>query len=179
MDPLELLRLLLDPGRLAIVGAVAAAPDGSAALAARSGRDPDEVVRTLAVLVQGGLVRREGERYHLDVRAWRELAQALPQDAPASPRVAFGMTTAEAQVLGRFFRGERLIEIPAQHSKRRVVLERLALEFEPGRYYEEAEVNAVLGRFHDDHATLRRLLVDEELLDRAAGRYWRAGGRVV
>jgi hypothetical protein len=70
------------------------------------------------------------------------------------------------------------VELPAHRSKRLVVLERLALEFEPGRRYEEAEVNALLGRIHPDHATLRRALVDESFLDRAEGRYWRSGGRV-
>jgi hypothetical protein len=88
------------------------------------------------------------------------------------------MTADEAEVLGRFFSGSKLVELPAQRSKRLVVLERLALEFEPGRRYEEVEVDGILRRFHDDHATLRRALVDEAFLDRAAGRYWRSGGRV-
>ncbi len=178
MDPLEVLRFLLDPARLAVVGALASAPDDTDGLAWRSGRPPDEVVRILGVLVQSGLVTHDGKRYHLDVEAWRAVARELPQAAPASPRVAFGMTGEESQVLGRFFRGDRLVEIPAQRAKRLVVLERLALEFEPGVRYAEAEVNEQLRRFHDDHATLRRLLVDEGFLDRAAGEYWRAGGRV-
>jgi hypothetical protein len=45
--------------------------------------------------------------------------------------------------------------------------------------YGEPEVNELLRRFHDDHATLRRTLVDEGFLDRSGGEYWRAGGRVV
>ncbi|MBS3942013.1 MAG: DUF2087 domain-containing protein [Actinobacteria bacterium] len=88
------------------------------------------------------------------------------------------MTEQEAEVLGRFFTGERLTEIPSSRSKRLVVLERLALEFEPGRRYAEPEVNDLLGRFNDDYASLRRYLVDEGLLDREAGVYWRSGGRV-
>jgi hypothetical protein len=179
VHPLELLRLLLDPDRLATVGAIARHPATSAELAALVGRPAAEVLRTLAPLVQAGLVRREGPSYHLDVQAWRAVAQDLPRSAPPSPRVAFGMTDEEADLLGRFFVGERLVEVPAARGKRLVVLERLALEFEPGRRYPEAEVNALLGRFHADHATLRRLLVDEGFLDRSAGEYWRAGGRVV
>ena len=58
-----------------------------------------------------------------------------------------------------------------------MVLERLALEFEAGRRYSETEVNEILGTFHEDYASLRRYLVDEGLLDRAEGQYWRAGGR--
>lgn len=179
MDPLDLLRLLLDPVRLAVVGDLVAAPRTSAELAARHGLPPAAVLRTLAPLVQDGLVTVERGTYHLDVGALRAVAQQLPRSTPASPRVAFGMTAQESEVLGRFFHGDRLSELPAQRHKRLVVLERLALEFEPGRRYREAEVNALLRRFHDDHATLRRALVDEGYLDRAAGEYWRSGGRVV
>jgi hypothetical protein len=60
-----------------------------------------------------------------------------------------------------------------------VVLDRLSQEFEVGVRYPERQVNATLRRFHPDVAALRRYLVDEGLLDREAGVYWRAGGRVV
>jgi hypothetical protein len=179
VDPIDLLRHLLEPRRLAVVGALAHAPASGEALAAALDQRSAEVLRTLAPLVQAGLVRADGSTYQLDAVAWRAVARRLPQAAPASPRVGFGMTREEADLLGRYFTGEQLTELPAQRSRRLVVLERLALEFEPGRRYAEAEVNAVLGRFHPDHATLRRLLVDEGLLDRTAGEYWRSGGRVV
>ena len=68
--------------------------------------------------------------------------------------------------------------IPAQHSKRLVVLDLLAQEFEPGRRYDERIVNTVLRRWHEDTASLRRCLVDEGFLDRHSGQYWRAGGTV-
>jgi hypothetical protein len=58
------------------------------------------------------------------------------------------------------------------------VLGRIALEFEPGVRYDEPTVNAVVGRFHADHAALRRYLVDEGLLSREGGEYWRTGGPV-
>lgn len=58
------------------------------------------------------------------------------------------------------------------------MLERIALEFEPGIRYDERTVNAIVGRFFNDHASLRRYLVDEGLLAREGGEYWRTGGRV-
>ena len=58
------------------------------------------------------------------------------------------------------------------------MLERIASEFEPGVHYDEKEVNAIVGAFFNDYASLRRYLVDEGFLDREAGVYWRAGGRV-
>lgn len=178
MDPIDLLRQLLDPDRVAIVGAVAARPGDAAEVARRAGAYEQDVIRTLAPLVQGGLVERVEGSYRIVAEGWREVARELPQPPPASRRVAFGMTEDEAKVLAPFFQGDRLIELPANYGKRRVVLERLALEFEPGMRYAEREVNEILHRFNDDHATLRRLLVDEGLLDRASGEYWRSGGRV-
>jgi hypothetical protein len=65
-----------------------------------------------------------------------------------------------------------------ESGKRRIVLERIALEFEPGTRYDEREVNAIVGAFFNDHTALRRYLVDEGFLDRTAGVYWRASGRV-
>jgi hypothetical protein len=54
------------------------------------------------------------------------------------------VTPTEESVLRTFFRNGRLTEIPAKRSKRRMVLERIALEFEPGRRYNEKEVNATV-----------------------------------
>ena len=81
-------------------------------------------------------------------------------------------------MLRAFFRDGRLNEIPTKTSKRRIVLERIAIEFDPGVHYDEREVNAIVGAFFNDHAALRRYLVDEGFLDREGGVYWRAGGRV-
>jgi hypothetical protein len=66
--------------------------------------------------------------------------------------------------------------IPRRRAVRLALLDLLANEFEPGRSYPEAEVNAVLERFHPDFCLLRRLLVDEQFLGRGDGLYWRTGG---
>lgn len=178
MDAVDYLKLLLDAERLAVVGLVALAPTTADDLAERTDLRRREVLETLAPLVRGGIVVHEGECYRLDPVALRELAEDLPAPAPPAEAVLFGMTDEEAEVLARFFRGHRLTEIPAHRSKRLVVLERLALEFEPGVRYDEREVNEMLGAFHPDHASLRRYLVDEGFLDRHEGEYWRSGGRV-
>jgi hypothetical protein len=178
MDPADFLKLLLDPDRLAVVGLVAAAPSTAADLAAASGQRERDVLGTLAPLVTAGIVRRDGTCYSLVRESLRELARDLPQPAPPDRRVLYGMTRDEQEVLGRFFRGDRLVEIPAARAKRLVVLERIALDFEPGVRYSEPEVNERLLAYHDDYAALRRYLVDEGYLDRQNGEYWRAGGRV-
>ena len=82
-------------------------------------------------------------------------------------------------MLDAFVVDGRITSIPAAHGKRLVVLDWLAQDFEPGVRYSERQVNAILERRHPDTATLRRYLVDERLLDRAGGEYWRIGGTVV
>lgn len=177
---MEFLKLLLDPARLAVVGAIALRPRTPHEAADHAGVDPRVALETIASLRQLHAVSTTEEgRYHLERDVLLELARGLPQPAPPDAGVFHGMTAAEREVLARFFVGNRLTEIPTSRAKRLVVLERLALEFEPGRRYAEREVNELLGRYHRDHASLRRHLVDEGLLDRDRGEYWRAGGRVV
>lgn len=82
-------------------------------------------------------------------------------------------------MLRSFFAGEALTAMPRPGRKRRIVLEHIAQLFEPGRRYDEVDVNLALRRvWPRDVAALRRYLVDERLLDRADGKYWRIGGPV-
>ena len=82
-----------------------------------------------------------------------------------------------AETLRRFFSPDgRLHTMPTKHLKRRFVLDRIAQRFEPGRTYAEREVDAVLKEVHDDHAALRRYLVEDGFLTRENNVYWRSGG---
>ena len=83
-----------------------------------------------------------------------------------------------AQVLQRFLRDGRLLQVPRQRTKRLVVLDHLARGFEPGVHYSEKEVSDMLAVVYDDYAALRRYLVDEGFLSSEAGYYWRSGGTV-
>lgn len=83
----------------------------------------------------------------------------------------------DERVLAHFLGPEgRLRTIPTKHAKLLVVLDHLAQAFEPGRTYTEAEVNAVLTRFHPDYAALRRYLVENAFMTREDNVYWRSGG---
>ena len=79
-----------------------------------------------------------------------------------------------ANVKRCFFKEGKLKCIPAQLKKKKVVYALLAEAFEPGRAYEEREVNEALAAIHPDFCTLRRGLVDEGLLTREGGVYRRA-----
>lgn len=66
--------------------------------------------------------------------------------------------------------------VPRRRAPRLALLDTLANEFQPGLRYAEETVNITLSKVHPDYCTLRRLLVDEEFLDRRDGVYWRIGG---
>jgi hypothetical protein len=85
--------------------------------------------------------------------------------------------TDDAETVRRFFSPEgRLHTMPTRQAKRQLVLDRVAQHFQPGKTYAEHDVDAVLKEIHDDHAALRRYLVDHGLLTREDNVYWRSGG---
>jgi hypothetical protein len=77
-----------------------------------------------------------------------------------------------------FVAGGRIVAMPAKRARRLLLLDCVAQEFEPGRQYREAEVDEILKEVYDDHASLRRHLIDEGMLSRESGMYWRTGGTV-
>jgi hypothetical protein len=177
--PDEILRALADPERLAIAGALAQRPRSAAELSADLDFHVTRVRKHLNRLTTTGVVRLEPDRrtYRLDPETLRWAAEQV--GPPRGAGLALGAANDDEEVVLRtFFRDGRLIEIPAKESKRRIVLERIAIEFEPGTRYDEREVNAVVGRFYNDYASIRRYLVDDGFLAREHGEYWRTGGRV-
>ena len=177
--PNEILRALADPERLSIAGALAREQLAPQVLAERLALPIARVRRHLNRLTSTGVVRLNDDRatYRLDPETLRWAAEQVgPRREPGLELGAANED--EAAVLRTFFRDGRLTEIPMKASKRRVVLERIAVEFDPGIRFDEREVNGILGRFHTDHAALRRALVDEGFLSRDHGVYWRTGGRL-
>ena len=177
---MEFARLLADPQRLAVLGLLAIGPRRAAEVAQAIAVSERHALRVLGRVSAAGLVYVDDGRYALDVEALRSFAAALSPTEPPDPDMFRNLTDEEADVASRFFRGRRLVEIPVATGKRMAVLRRIVQEFEPGRRYAEPQVNLMLGLFHADHASLRRYLVDEGLLDRdpSDGMYWRIGGPV-
>jgi hypothetical protein len=178
-SPDEIVRALADPERVAIAGVLARSAHTADQLAIALDLPPRRVKAHLGKLTAAGVVSVADDRrtYRLDRETLRHAAELVgpPRDAG----LALGAATDDEElVLRTFFRSGRLTEIPMKRSKRLIVLERIALEFEPGRRYDEKEVNVIVGAFFNDHAALRRYLVDEGFLDRDHGVYWRTRGRV-
>lgn len=129
-------------------------------------------------------LRQQGNQrfYRLDTEtldAFKRAVQHLESLAPEMPEdyawiEPLLMSAWEKKVLRDNTSGGRLKQIPAKEKKFLVILTWLATQFQEGRIYNEAEVNAVLGRYHEDYATLRRGLINYGFLRRERGgsQYW-------
>jgi len=205
-DPRRLIALLADPARLRVYAALvlASTVGGGGAqpaeLAATSGVPVRDVLRALSRLEDAGLAAspepKEGTADMEDAvgaedtagtettAGWRATPETLRAAGEATARQRDDAALpgppvqdpAVAAVLRGFFSRGRLTHVPLAHAKRMVVLDYLAQSFEPGVRYPEAEVNEILGKFHDDYAALRRYLVDADFLGRSESYYWRTGG---
>jgi len=152
----EVLQALSDPARLALLARIAEAGEQGCALDAAA-RDPRAARKHVARLSAAGLVEARGGAYVARLDRIRAAVDELAgADEPGGP----------GRVGALFSRG-RLVEIPRAPELRLELLRHLAERFfEPGRTYTEPEVNALLHEVHDDHAALRRHMVDAGLLQR-------------
>jgi biotin operon repressor len=168
-DLIETYKALADETRLRILGLVAERPHTGWQLAEALRASQPVVSHHVEKLKRAGLLRevREGKErvYGLNRDTLTRLAREQLRQAQIE------VEDDGDRVLRDFFDGERLRRIPAQRKKRVVVLRKLLERFERGRTYSEREVNALLGRAHEDVATLRRELVMYGFLERERGIY--------
>ncbi|WP_409228617.1 DUF2087 domain-containing protein [Gudongella sp. SC589] len=68
----------------------------------------------------------------------------------------------------------KLKRFPGKEKKKIVILRRIAQEFEPGRKYNELQMNDIIKEIFDDYAVIRRYLIEYGFMDRTRdGReYW-------
>lgn len=177
-DPASLLALLVAGDRLPVVAALVLGAKALPEVAERAGLPPRDVLRVLTRLESAGLASVEGDEWTLHVDVLREVVTTNRWPARDANPAIRDAGPQSAAVLRAFFRGHRLVRVPAQRNKRLVVLDFLARDFEPGARYTEDEVNERLAARHPDYAALRRYLVDEGFLARESGIYWRTGGTV-
>jgi hypothetical protein len=174
MRPDALCGLLAERDRLAVFAAVVLGARTPGEVGRRTGLPGRDVVVALRRLEQGGLIAdvgglvANGSAFKEAVREYGGAAVEEPLDSDPG----------RAAVLRAFLRDGRLVRLPAARGKRLVLLEHIVASFEPGVRYPEREVDATLRAWHDDYASLRRHLIDEGLMTREAGVYWRIGGYV-
>lgn len=172
---LQFFKALAHESRLRLLGLIAAREHNVQELAAAVGLKEPTVSHHLAMLREAGLarLRQDGNThwYGLEHKALARLARSiLARDQLA----ALAGEPAEDRAVRNYLTEDgRLKAFPATLKKRRPILAWLARQFEEGRNYTEAEVNALIERRHHDRETFRRELIAHKMLARKSGIYWR------
>jgi hypothetical protein len=181
---LAFFKALADANRLKIVGLLAGGDYTVEQLAAMLDLRASTVSHHLARLAAIGLVSARAESYYniyslrtdaLEAMAARLLSvETLAAAASDTDRSAY-----DRDVLKNYVQPDgSLKQIPSQRKKLEVILRYVLEAFEPGREYTEREVNAIIGRYHENIAGLRRDLVDFRMLvrDKRGTTYRRTNG---
>lgn len=176
-DMLDFIKALSHTDRLRIVGLLTKQPQSAAAIAEAANLSLQETIKHLFHLEQGGIVLRTVDGlYSLDSDGLEKLArQQFEGSRPAY--IPDSMMKQDARkVLAAHLNADGSIkQIPVQAGERKVILDYVLNAFEPGKIYKEREVNLLLARFHKDTASLRRYLIDADMLlrERDGSKYWR------
>jgi len=177
---LEFFKVLADEKRLQIVGLLARQDYSVEEMAAILDLSSATVSHHLRRLVEAGLVQASADQhyhvYSLQIESLRQTAQQLlSRDTWEEPAGDLDLDAYDRKVLRDYMDANtgRLKQIPGQWKKREAILRYLVEQFETNRQYPEREVNEIIGRLHDDYATLRRALVDSQRLARDHEVYWR------
>jgi predicted transcriptional regulator len=177
---LAFFKALSDANRLKIIGLLAQNSYSVEELSSMLDLRPSTVSHHLSRLSAVGLVSARAVSYYNMYRLETDALQALAQRLLAQetlPAMAAGvdMKAYDRQVLKNFSLPDgRLKAIPAQYKKKQAILRYVVRVFEPGQRYTEKEVNALLGRYHEDTAFLRRGLINNNMLGREkdGSLYW-------
>jgi predicted transcriptional regulator len=178
---LPFLKAMADASRLKIIGLLASQSLTVEQLAELLDLRPSTVSHHLSQLANVGLVSARAESYYnvysLEMAALEKLAQKLLAHETLPAMAAdVDMQAYDRKVIRDYSLPDgRLKALPAQAKKLEAVLRYVVRSFKPGVRYSEKQVNEILGRFHEDTATLRRELVGYHLLGRqgGGGDYWK------
>jgi DNA-binding HxlR family transcriptional regulator len=176
----RLFKALGHPVRLLIINLVRDKARHGEELAAILGLNSATVSHHLSQLTAAGILQSEKDQYYQMYSLTGEILMKSIDEVVKLPQAGLQASVAEDayrdKVLKTFLKHGRLIKLPAQQKKFQVILSKLLEEFEPDQEYTEREVNQILLEFHDDVASLRRGMIEYDMMTRAKGIYRRPAG---
>ena len=175
-DMLDFVKAMSDADRLRIIGVLAVHQATTKQIASELNLSFRDAFNHMSHLEFVGMVRKADDVYALDSKALELLSKKHFSGERETYTPAPGLDDKARKVLAAHLNPDGTIkQIPLQAAKLRVILNYLIAAFTPGVNYTEKEVNAILKRFNEDTAGLRRDLVDAGLLARESNgsRYWR------
>jgi hypothetical protein len=176
-----LFKALGHPARLLILNLIKMKPRHGEELAEILRLKPATISHHLGKLTEAGLLTAKKDQYYQTYSLVRGALDKPIGDVVHIPQPDLSDGVEEdayrKKVLRAFFKRGQLVQIPAQYKKQLIILEKLVEEFEPDQEYSERQVNQTLLEFHEDVASLRRMMIDHKLMAREKGVYWRIQNR--
>ena len=173
-----LLKAIGDSSRLMLLSCLRQGPRYNEELAEQLGLAQSTVSFHLKKLLEAGLIHAQKEQYYtmfrLDEKVFSQPLEAfISFNNPERELQADRLRAYRDKVLRVFFPKGKILQLPAQHKKRLIILEKLLEGIEFDRKYTEQEIDEYINRFYSDHCTLRRMMIDVRFLKRKNSIYWR------
>ena len=177
-NALKLFKCLSDTSRLRIIQSLTQGDMYTELLAERLELTPSTVSFHMKKLEDAGLVISRKEQYYTVYSLNRAvLEKSLYEVAASEPEQIDEQQKREEayrqRVIKAFFEYGKLRSIPVQRKKKLICYELIAEHFEPGKVYEEKEVNAIISPIYEDYCTVRRDMISEGIFSRDGTRYVR------
>lgn len=175
---LQFFKVLGNESRLKILGLLANQERSVGELATLLELKEPTVSHHLAMMKKLGLVNVQAEGnmriYQLQTSFLESMsADIFSQDNLATLVDETAGDSWEQKVLRTFIEDNRVKQIPVQYKKKKVLLRWMLQNFETEKRYTEREVNDTIKQYHPDSAWFRRAMVDEKMMAREKGIYWR------
>jgi len=171
-------KALGDPTRIRIVTLLKQGPLHGQAIANKLGLKPPTITHHVAKLRDIGLVYQRRDRntiyFYLDHKKLEFNANAILEIGEET-KVTQEMQVEEKDklsIIKNFFDADgTLKQIPSQQKKKLVVLAYMIRQLEPGKTYDEKEINEYIKQYHEDFATIRREWIMHHFMYRENGQY--------
>ena len=168
---LKIFKCLSDTSRLRIIQSLTQGDMYTELLAERLQLTPPTVSFHMKKLEDAGLVVSCKEHYYTVYSLNRAVLEKTIYEVAASEpeQIDEQQKREEAyrqKVIKAFFEYGRLRSIPVQRKKKQICSELIADHFEPGKVYEEKEVNAIISPIYEDYCTIRRDMISEGIFKR-------------
>ena len=178
---LQFFKALANENRLKILGMLANRECGVEELAILLDIKAPTVSHHLSLLRELGLLdmRMDGNDhlYRLNIdnlqNMNKEMFSSLTSDQVATLVDEEVYEAWERKVLNTFLEGDQITAIPTGYKKRLVVLKWLVNFFKEGIRYAEKDINTILEQHHFDYCYFRRAFIENGLMVRENGVYWR------
>lgn len=170
-DCIKIFKCLADKSRLLIINNLIESPMYVELLSERLGLSPSTISFHLKKLEEVKLVYSVKEQYYVVYHLNNDMLSLSLKDLINVTEPERDIQTEredqyKRSVIDAFFEYGKLKSIPVQQKKRKIVLEKIAEKFQLGKLYSEREVNIIIADFHDDFCTIRREMIEFNMLER-------------